>query len=162
MNSAVKLSGWGAEEAKDCITFVISCARSSALAILGILIGVTAVIWLVAMGEGVSYQAQQQIKELGANNIIVRNVKPSQESSTGRGGFTFIEYGLLRDDFKRIVATIPTVRQAIPMREVSKEARYLDRATDIRLVAAATSIASEMASMPLRSCCSRIASTSGE
>jgi putative ABC transport system permease protein len=107
----------------------------SALAILGILIGVTAVIWLVAMGEGVSYQAQQQIKELGANNIIFRNVKPSQESSSGRGGFTFIEYGLLRDDFKRIVTTIPTVRQAIPMREVSKEARYLDRATDIRLVA---------------------------
>ena len=36
----------------------------SALAVLGILIGVTAVIWLVAMGEGVSYQAQQQIKDL--------------------------------------------------------------------------------------------------
>lgn len=35
------------------------------LAMLGILIGVTAVIWLVALGEGVSYQAQQQIKDLG-------------------------------------------------------------------------------------------------
>ena len=31
----------------------------SALAILGILIGITAVIWLGAMGEGVSYQAQE-------------------------------------------------------------------------------------------------------
>ena len=41
----------------------------SALAVLGILIGVTAVIWLVAMGEGVSYQAQQQIKELGATTV---------------------------------------------------------------------------------------------
>ena len=40
------------------------------LAMLGILIGVTAVVWLVALGEGVSYQAQQQIKELGATNII--------------------------------------------------------------------------------------------
>ena len=36
------------------------------LAALGIFIGTTTVIWLVAMGEGVSYQAQQQIKELGA------------------------------------------------------------------------------------------------
>ena len=45
----------------------------SALAVLGILIGVTAVIWLVAMGEGVSYQAQQQIKELGATSIIVHD-----------------------------------------------------------------------------------------
>ena len=32
----------------------------ASLAILGIFIGVTAVIWLVAMGEGVSYQAQLQ------------------------------------------------------------------------------------------------------
>ena len=46
----------------------------SALAVLGILIGVTAVIWLVAMGEGVSYQAQQQIKDLGATSIIVRSI----------------------------------------------------------------------------------------
>ena len=56
----------------------------SALAVLGILIGITAVIWLVAMGEGVSYQAQQQIKDLGANNIIVRSVKPAEQTSTPR------------------------------------------------------------------------------
>jgi putative ABC transport system permease protein len=42
------------------------------LAALGIFIGATTVIWLVAMGEGVSYRAQQQIKELGATNIIAR------------------------------------------------------------------------------------------
>ena len=34
----------------------------SALAMIGILIGVTAVIWLVALGEGVSEQAQRQIQ----------------------------------------------------------------------------------------------------
>ncbi len=44
----------------------------SVLAALGIFIGTTTVIWLVAMGEGVSYQAQQQIMELGATNIILR------------------------------------------------------------------------------------------
>jgi len=42
------------------------------LAALGIFIGTTTVIWLVAMGEGVSYRAQQQILELGATNIIIR------------------------------------------------------------------------------------------
>ena len=47
------------------------------LAALGIFIGTATVIWLVAMGEGVSYQAQQQIKELGATNIIVRSIKPT-------------------------------------------------------------------------------------
>src|SRR5688572_22408371 len=108
----------------------------SSLAILGILIGVTAVIWLVAMGEGVSYQAQQQIKELGANNIIVRNVKPPQDSSSNqRGFFSVTEYGLLRDDYKRIVNTIPTIKQAVPLREISKEARFLGRTTPVRIVA---------------------------
>jgi putative ABC transport system permease protein len=106
----------------------------SALAVLGILIGVTAVIWLVAMGEGVSYQAQQQIKELGATNIIIRSVKPPQEGSRSTGGSMFIEYGLLREDYQRILANIPTIRQSVPMREVRKEARYMSRSLDARLV----------------------------
>ncbi len=105
----------------------------SGLAILGILIGVTAVIWLVAMGEGVSYQAQQQIKDLGATNIIVRSIKPPQESSTA-GGSMFIEYGLLRADFDRIVSNVPTVRQAVPMREIRREIRNGDRTVDAKLV----------------------------
>jgi putative ABC transport system permease protein len=104
----------------------------SGLAILGIFIGVTAVIWLVAMGEGVSYQAQQQIKDLGANNIIVRSIKPP--SDVTRGGGFFMAYGLLRDDYDRMVANIPTLLQAVPMREIRKEARYLDKVTDVQLV----------------------------
>jgi putative ABC transport system permease protein len=104
----------------------------SGLAILGILIGVTAVIWLVAMGEGVSYQAQQQIKELGATNIIVRSAKPPSDVTRG-GGFV-IAYGLLRDDYDRIVSNVPTMLQAVPMREIKKEARYLDKVTDVRIV----------------------------
>lgn len=106
----------------------------SALAILGILIGVTAVIWLVAMGEGVSFQAQEQIKGLGATNIIVRSIKPSQNSSaSGRSGL-FVSYGLLRADFQRISTTIPTIRRATPLREISKDVRYLDKTTEVRLV----------------------------
>jgi len=105
----------------------------SGLAVLGILIGVTAVIWLVAIGEGVSYQAQERIKELGATNIIVRSIKPAQNSSSMSGGF-IMAYGLLRDDYKRISETIPTIRRSIPLREISKEARYLDKTAETRLV----------------------------
>ena len=105
----------------------------SGLAVLGIFIGVTAVIWLVAMGEGVSYQAQQQIKDLGATNIIVRSVKPPQQSSSDRQS-AFLEYGLLRDDYRRIVSNIPFIRQAVPMREFRREMRYWGRTVDIHLV----------------------------
>jgi putative ABC transport system permease protein len=105
----------------------------SGLAILGILIGVTAVIWLVAMGEGVSYQAQEQIKELGATNIIIRSIKPPEGSSRASGGF-FLAYGILRDDYKRIVEAIPTIRSSTALREIRKEARFDTRVADVRLV----------------------------
>jgi len=103
------------------------------LAVVGILIGIMAVIWLVAMGEGVSYQAQQQIKDLGANNIIVRSVKPSQTSSK-LGNTMFVPYGVLRDDYKRVITNIPVIQQAVPMREIRREVRFGQSATEVRLV----------------------------
>ena len=105
----------------------------SALAVLGILIGVTAVIWLVAMGEGVSYQAQQQIKDLGATSIIVRGIKPPQERTRNTDNFC-LSYGLLRDDYDRILANVPSVRQAVPMREISREVYNRDHVVDAKLI----------------------------
>ncbi len=105
----------------------------SGLAVLGIWIGITAVIALVAMGEGVSYQAQQQIKDLGANNIIVRSVKPSQTSSK-LGNAMFVPYGVLRDDYKRVITNIPVIQQAVPMREIRREVRFAQNSTEVRLV----------------------------
>ena len=73
----------------------------ASLAALGIFIGTTTVIWLVAMGEGVSYQAQQQILELGARNIIIRTVDPGATDDSANSRVK--KYGLLRKDFERIV-----------------------------------------------------------
>ena len=57
----------------------------SSLAMLGILIGVMAVIWLVALGEGVSYQAQEQIKATFANRPDVEiYVYPGQDHAFAR------------------------------------------------------------------------------
>ena len=106
----------------------------SGLAVLGILIGITAVIWLVALGEGVSYEAQQQIKDLGANNVIVRSIKPPQQSSQGGRGSMFINYGVLREDFRRIVSNLPMLQNAVPMREIRREVRFNDRLVEVRMV----------------------------
>ncbi len=107
----------------------------SALAVLGILIGVTAVIWLVAMGEGVSYQAQQQIKDLGATSIIVLSIKPAEESSRDSGARMGISYGLLREDFERIITNVPTISRAVPMREISREVRHREHFVDGQVIA---------------------------
>jgi putative ABC transport system permease protein len=106
----------------------------SGLAVLGILIGITAVIWLVALGEGVSYQAQQQIKDLGANNVIIRSVKPPDQGSRAGGGGMFISYGVRREDYRRIVSNLPMIQSAVPMREIRREVRFDDRFVEARVV----------------------------
>lgn len=104
------------------------------LAALGIFIGTTTVIWLVAMGEGVSYQAQQQIKELGATNIIIRAKQPNSTSDERDANSRIKIYGLLRDDYRRIVENIPSIRRAVPMRELRFELRLGNRTADAVLV----------------------------
>ena len=104
----------------------------SALAALGIFIGTTTVIWLVAMGEGVSHDAQQQIMELGATNIIVRSVEPQ---SSGDGESDRVKsYGLLRADYRRILSNIPSITRAVPIREVKREFMVNGRTVDVKLV----------------------------
>jgi len=104
------------------------------LAALGIFIGTSTVIWLVAMGEGVSHRAQQQIKELGATNIIIRSKEPSSASDEQDASSRLKVYGLLRDDYRRIVENIPSIRRAIPMRELRFELRLGNRTADAKLV----------------------------
>jgi putative ABC transport system permease protein len=102
------------------------------LTVLGIFIGVAAVIWLLAIGEGISRKAQEQIEGLGANNIILRSIKPPSEvTDRGRG---LVPYGLTRDDFARLNATIPTVTRALQIRELRRRFTYKGRMVDGRLV----------------------------
>src|SRR5579864_356962 len=58
----------------------------SFLTILGVSIGVASVIWLLAIGEGIGQAVQKQIEGLGADNIIVRSIKPPAETTAGRDG----------------------------------------------------------------------------
>src|SRR6266852_1613506 len=51
----------------------------SLLTVLGIVFGVCSVIAMLAIGEGASHEAQEQIKNLGSQNIILRSVKPPEE-----------------------------------------------------------------------------------
>ena len=102
------------------------------LAALGIFIGTTTVIWLVAMGEGVSHRAQQQILELGATNVIVRTKKPNSDEQDAANRVKI--YGLLRKDFDRVVQSVPNIRRAVPMRELRFELRLDNRTADAKLV----------------------------
>jgi putative ABC transport system permease protein len=100
----------------------------SALTVLGIFIGVAGVIWLLSIGEGIGRAAEEQIAGLGARNIIIRTIKPSADEVQDAG------YGLTRDDYIRLLATVSTIDKAIPIREVSREFRNGTRKFEGRCV----------------------------
>ena len=108
----------------------------SGLTTLGLMFGVAAVISMLAVGEGASRSAQRDIEQLGATNIILRSVKPSDDAqaATGRQASLILRYGLTYADYRRIIETVPTVRHALPVREIRKQIRSLERALDGRVV----------------------------
>lgn len=104
----------------------------SMLTVLGIFIGVASVVWLLAISEGISREAQRQIEELGATNIILRSRLPVQELSSDA---TFwVDYGIRRSDVAALLE-IPTVVNALKIREARREAHYNGVTIDSRLVA---------------------------
>jgi putative ABC transport system permease protein len=99
----------------------------SLLTVLGVILGVGSVIAMLAIGEGSKREALEQIRRLGANNVIIRSVKPAEGENQGSSnasqqrGFV-LEYGLTYKDFDRLVATIPTLSEAVPMSIINKYA----------------------------------------
>jgi putative ABC transport system permease protein len=103
----------------------------SLLTVLGIFIGVASVIWLLAISKGIGDEAQRQIENLGADTIMIRTVKPPSEKLAPQG---LTPYGLTRDDFDMLVSTIPTIKSALPIREVRRQFQFSTRKLDGRLV----------------------------
>jgi putative ABC transport system permease protein len=108
----------------------------SGLTALGLTFGVAAVISMLAVGEGASRAARLNIEQLGATNIILRSVKPSEEvqAASGRQAPLILRYGLKYQDYQRIIETVPTIKRVLPVREIRKQIRCLERAFDARIV----------------------------
>ncbi len=108
----------------------------SLLTVLGIVFGVCSVIAMLAIGEGASYEAQEQIKNLGSQNIILRSVKPPEEQkvSDRDSQSRVLQYGLTYTDVKRIRATIPEVTVVLPARLIREYAWRISRRVDCELV----------------------------
>ncbi len=107
----------------------------SLLTMLGIVFGVCSVIAMLAIGEGASSEAQEQIKNLGSLNIILRSAKPPDEQKvSNNGGSIVLEYGLTQLDLRRIESTIPGVSSVIPSRLVREYVWNATRRVDCEIV----------------------------
>ncbi|MEE2714449.1 MAG: ABC transporter permease, partial [Verrucomicrobiota bacterium] len=102
---------------------------------LGIVIGVWAVITLVAIGEGASHDAQEAIKALGANNVIIRSVKPLSDKLQLQGRMQWETiYGLKNSDAGRIQKTVPGVKRVLPILSQRKNVVHGKRNVDCQLI----------------------------
>src|SRR5262245_13715968 len=105
----------------------------SGLTALGIVLGVGSVIVMLAVGEAARYQALKQLEDLGANTILLRSVKPTDEPNQQQG-VDLLAYGLTYVDLDRIRATVPTVVAAAPIREFRKTVRHREQKLEARVV----------------------------
>lgn len=95
----------------------------SVLTAIGIVCGVCSVIVMLAINEGAAQKAQQYLRELGSDNIIIQAVKPPVEAVSGRS--IVLEYGLKHEDVARMKGNIPGIRRCVTVRRMKMNA-YAD------------------------------------
>ncbi|MDF1797534.1 MAG: ABC transporter permease, partial [Planctomycetota bacterium] len=110
----------------------------SGLTTLGVLFGTSSVIAMLAIGEGASAEAQEQIKRLGSQNVILRSVKPPEPPNVGNQRQRVLSYGLTREDQERVERSFPAIGSVVPSRMVAKEVRFLDRSISAPRIVATT------------------------
>ena len=106
------------ETARVALHALVRYAMRSFLTALGIIIGVAAVIAMVAIGEGAKAKVQQTFASMGSNMLIVM----SGTTTTGgaQGGYGSMPT-LTWDDLRAIRKEVPSVRWAAPAMRASAQ-----------------------------------------
>src|SRR5262249_35331932 len=98
----------------------------------GIIIGTSAVIALMAFGKGSMEDALEDIRRQGTTNVIVRSMKPTEETQGQRSWVA--RYGLTWEDYDRC-KMIETVIGHVPMRIFPQDVKRVDKTMQVRIVA---------------------------
>ena len=106
----------------------------SLLTMLGVVFGVASVVAMLAVGEGASAQALEQIRRLGSNNILLSSMKPTEDEQAAQRGSFMSVYGLTYEDESRIRESFPSARRTVPVKLLRKDARVGDRTLKLRVV----------------------------
>jgi len=93
---------------------------------LGIMFGVGAVISMLAIGRGAQAEVLEQIKMIGANNIIITpNIEANNKSEQSNGSNQLnSSKGLGLNDIKAITEIIPSIKASSPVIEKKMHTLY--------------------------------------
>lgn len=120
----------GATETAEAVTTALRALRANmfrtALTLLGIVIGVAAVITMLAVGEGSKRDVMEQISSMGTNLLSIHPGAPGVRSSGDNASLT-------PDDAKALI-NVPNVTSVVPQRSGRKTLRYgnIDAATNVQ------------------------------
>ena len=104
----------------------------SILTVLGIIIGIAAVIILLAIGQGARLETQKQIQALGSNLIYIRpGASSSSNVSLGQGSAPTLTY----DDARAIREICPAVADAVPVYNSNYQVQYGNQNTSTSIQA---------------------------
>src|SRR5829696_8758930 len=92
----------------------------SMLTALGIIFGVAAVIAMVAIGEGTKQAALEQVRQLGATNILVRSKEPPESNDASSRAQRVLKFGLTRSDFARL-QEMPGLKNVVRVRDTRQK-----------------------------------------
>jgi putative ABC transport system permease protein len=92
----------------------------SLLTALGIILGVAAVIIMVAIGEGSRRVALEDLQQLGPRNIVVQSKLPPESAQASQRTSRVLDYGTRRLDLERL-KTLDHVDEVIPIRNTEQK-----------------------------------------
>jgi putative ABC transport system permease protein len=117
-------------------TAVISHKLRSFLTVLGVVIGVSAVIILLSIGKGTEASILSRLSNLGANEIIV---SPGSSTAGGvRGGFGSANT-LTLEDSNAIAANVSGIAAVAPTSGANLQAVYGNQNLNVRVIGITTS-----------------------
>ncbi len=101
----------------------------SSLTMLGIVIGVAAVVALLSIGQGVTAGVTSSVENLGSNLITVSSARSFQPGVVGGTSAT-----LLYEDYQAILANTTNVKAIAPVYQSNEQVAYQDKTSSYQVV----------------------------
>src|SRR5512133_828236 len=100
----------------------------SSLTMLGIVIGVAAVVALLSIGQGVTAGVTNRVENLGSNLITVSSARSCQPGVVGGTSAT-----LLYEDYQAILANTTNVKAIAPVYQSNEQVTYQDKTSSFQV-----------------------------
>ena len=106
-------------------------AFRSLLAMLGVVLGVAAVVGMLAVSEGARVESIERIQRQGVDNIILHSEEPL---ATDAGGETIYFYGITTEDIAHFNKVFDNVKKVVPVVELHRTIYAEGKPTDVVLM----------------------------